>query len=168
VRRLRSSVHWIAIAAEALSGLILIAITVLNLAAVFMRYVMLDSISWSEEIMRYASIWLTFLAAGAVSWNHEHLNMDLFTRLGGERVQRMQRCATHLLAAFFAGIVVWQGISYCMRNGWQTAPTTGFLMLYAYGSIVVGGLLLLLVELVKARDALVLPRLPDSPAGQLQ
>ena len=114
--------------------------------------------------MRYASIWLTFLAAGAVSWNHEHLSMDLFTRLGGETAQKIQRIATHLLAAFFAGIVVWQGVIYCMRNGWQTAPTTGFLMLYAYGSIVVGGLLLLLVELVKARDALVLPRRPDTGA----
>ena len=167
MHRLRSSVHWLARAAEALSGLILIAITVLNLAAVFMRYVMLDSISWSEEIMRYASIWLTFLAAGAVSWNHEHLNMDLFTRLGGATAQRIQRCATHLLSAFFAGIVVWQGTSYCMRNGWQTAPTTGFLMLYAYGSIVVGGVLLLLVELVKARDALAGQEHPDTPAGRL-
>lgn len=140
--------------ADLIAGLILIAITLLNLAAVFMRYVMLDSITWSEEIMRYGSIWLTFLAAAAVSYRSEHLSLDLFRFIGSERFQRWHEAILHLLAAFFAATVLWQGVRYCLKNGMQTAPTTGMLMLWAYGAIVVGGALLLLAELLRSYDSL--------------
>ena len=43
----RPAVKFVLELADLISGLILIAITLINLAAVFMRYVMLDSLSWS-------------------------------------------------------------------------------------------------------------------------
>jgi TRAP-type C4-dicarboxylate transport system permease small subunit len=138
--------------ADLISGLILIAITLINLAAVFMRYVMLDSLSWSEEVMRYGSIWLTFLAAAAVSHRSEHLSLDFFRHRGPPVVQRLHQTSLHLLAAVFAGAVLWQGIQYCLRNGTQTAATTGIQMIWIYGAIVVGGGLMLLAELLRAWD----------------
>jgi TRAP-type C4-dicarboxylate transport system permease small subunit len=140
--------------ADLISGLILITITLINLAAVFMRYVMLDSLSWSEEVMRYGSIWLTFLAAAAVSHRSEHLSLDFFRHRGSPFVQRMHQAALHLLASIFAAVVLWQGILYCMRNGMQTAATTGIYMIWVYGAIVVGAALLLLAELLRTWDTL--------------
>lgn len=156
-RRLRSGVRAVIGAADLAAGLLLIAITAVNLAAVFMRYVMLDSIPWSEEVMRYASIWLTFLGAAAASFRGEHLSLDLMRGFGGPLVRRVHDGLLHLIAAGFAAVVLWQGVVYCIRNGLQTAPTTGMPMLYAYGALAVGGGLLLLAELARLVDAVVPP-----------
>ncbi len=150
----RPVVKFVLELADLISGLILIAITIINLAAVFMRYVMLDSLSWSEEVMRYGSIWLTFLAAAAVSHRSEHLSLDFFRHRGPPAVQRLHQTSLHLLASVFAGVVLWQGIQYCLRNGTQTAATTGIEMLWVYGAIVVGAALMLLAELTRAWDTL--------------
>jgi TRAP-type C4-dicarboxylate transport system permease small subunit len=150
----RPAVRFFLELADLISGLILIAITIINLAAVFMRYVMLDSLSWSEEVMRYGSIWLTFLAAAAVSHRSEHLSLDFFRHRGPPVVQRLHQTGLHLLASVFAGAVLWQGIQYCLRNGTQTAATTGIQMLWVYGAIVVGAALMLLAELLRAWDTL--------------
>jgi TRAP-type C4-dicarboxylate transport system permease small subunit len=138
--------------ADLAGGLILIAITALNLVAVFMRYVMLDSISWSEEIMRYGSIWLTFLGAAAASYHAEHLSLDLMRFRGTPLVRRLHESTLHLLASVFAAVVLWQGVRYCIKNWMQTAPTTGVVMLWAYGAIAVGGALMLIAELAKTWD----------------
>lgn len=149
--------------ADLAAGLILIAITVLNLVAVFMRYVMVDSISWSEEIMRYGSIWLTFLAAAAASHHAEHLSLDLMRFRGSPFVRRLHEASLHLLAALFAAVLLWQGLRYCLKNGMQTAPSTGLPMLWVYGAIVVGGALMLIAELAKAWESWVAP--PDRTTG---
>lgn len=148
--------------ADLVSGLILFGVTMLNIVAVFMRYVMHDSIPWSEEIIRYSVVWLTFLAASAVSWRREHLALELLTAMGGPLVRRLHRAALHLLAVVFCVFVVWQGVNYCLRSGMQTAPASGMLMLYVYGAIVVGGALMLIAEFVRMIDALTLPL--DDPA----
>ena len=140
--------------ADLAGGLILIAVTVLNLLAVFMRYVVNDSLSWSEEVMRYGSIWLTFLAAAAASHHAEHLSLDLMRFRGSPMVRRLHEAALHLLASVFAAVVLWQGVIYCLKNGMQTAPTTGVAMVWIYGAIAVGGGLMLMAELLKTWDAL--------------
>lgn len=151
--RVRPVVNGILELADLAGGLILIAVTAINLVAVFMRYVMLDSLSWSEEIMRYGSVWLTFLAAAAASYHAEHLSLDLMRFQGTPFFQRMHEAALHLLASLFAAVVLWQGVRYCLKNGMQTAPTTGVAMLWIYGAIAVGGALMLMAELSKAWDA---------------
>ena len=139
--------------ADLVGGFILIAMTLLNLSAVFMRYVLVDSLSWSEEILRYSSIWLTFLAAAAASYNAEHLSLDLLRFRGSPLVQRLHETALHLLAAIFSAVVLWQGVRYCIKNGMQTAPSTGYLMVWFYGAVAVGGALMLIAELTKTWDA---------------
>lgn len=152
-RHIRSLVHL----ADGLSGSLLLTIVAVNLAAVFMRYVMLDSISWSEEGIRYISVWMTFMGAAAASWYDEHMDMNMLADWGGPLFQRAHRAVLHVLTAVFACFVTWQGFVYCLRSGMQTAPTTGLPMIYVYGALVVGGALLFLVSLAKIYDQFVPP-----------
>lgn len=151
---------------DVITALLLIAITGLNLSAVFMRYVMLDSIAWSEEIMRYGSVWLTFLAAATVSYRNEHLSLEFLHGVGSPAVQKAHRVALHVLAALFGAFVLWQGIIYCGKSGMQTAPTTGLPMLVAYSAIAVGGGLIMVAELVRAWETLV-QSAPDDDTDDL-
>jgi len=159
---LRRLIRSLAHLADGFSGVLLLVIVAMNLAAVFMRYVMLDSISWSEEGIRYVSVWMTFMGAAAASWYDEHMDMNMMADWGGPMFQRSHRALLHLLTAVFAGFVTWQGVVYCQRSGMQTAPTTGLPMLYVYGALVVGGALLLLVSLAKIYDQIVPPETVDA------
>jgi TRAP-type C4-dicarboxylate transport system permease small subunit len=156
--QIRTLVRLAASACDHAVGWLLLALVAINGASVFMRYVVGDSISWSEEAIRYLAIWITFLGSAAASWNDEHLDMNLFAEAGGPVFRAAQRAVLHLLNTAFAGVLAWQGWIYCVLNGMQTAPTTGLPMIYVYGAIALGGFLLVAVHLVKAADALLAVR----------
>ena len=83
--------------------------------------------------------------------------MTLFDTIPSETFQRFHRAFLHLLAAVFGAIVLWQGSIYVTLNGMQTAPTTGLAMAWIYSAIPVGGLLVVLVSLVKIYDCFAPP-----------
>lgn len=139
--------------ADQASGWLLLSICVLNLVAVFMRYGLRDSISWSEEAIRYLAIWMTFLGAASASWLDEHMDMNLFAGLSNVRFQAWHKASLQVLTLAFGVLVCWQGVVYVKLNGMQTAPTTGLPMFWIYSAIAFGGLLLALVALVKMLDA---------------
>ena len=147
-------VSWLC---DAASGYLLLAICVLNCVAVFQRYVMLDAISWSEEAIRYLAIWMTFFGAAAASWLDEHMDMNLLADYGNPYFQKWHKASLQLLTAIFGVIVLWQGVIYVKLNGMQTSPSLGLPMVYVYSGIAVGGLLTLLISIVKIYDCFVPP-----------
>ena len=50
---------------ETIAAVLLVFIVVANFLGVFYRYGLRDPIGWTEEGMRYAVVWATFLAASA-------------------------------------------------------------------------------------------------------
>lgn len=143
--------------ADHAAGWLLLSICLLNLAAVFMRYGLRDSISWSEEAIRYLAIWMTFLGAASASWLDEHMDMNLFSGIASTRFQAWHKASLQILTLAFGALVCWQGFIYVKLNGMQTAPTTGLSMFWIYSAISVGGLLLALVAAVKLLDAFAPP-----------
>ena len=147
--------------ADQTAGWLLLVICLLNIAAVFMRYVMLNSISWSEEAIRYMAVWMTFLGVASASWLDEHMDMNLLDTLQNATFQKFHRAFLHLLTMIFGAIVLWQGSIYVKLNGMQTAPTTGVAMAWIYSAIPIGGLLVVLVSLVKLYDCFTPPPRDD-------
>ncbi len=150
----RAALRRVIVIADYASGWLLMAAIAVNAAAIFMRYVMNDSISWSEEAIRYIGVWITFLGAAAASWADEHMDMNMLGEFGGATFQRWHKILLQALAFTFGAFVAWQGVRYCILSGAQTAPTTGLPMLYIYSAIAVGGALIALVALVKIADQL--------------
>ena len=60
--------------------LIVAALAIILIAAVFWRYVLNSAISWSEEGSKYLMVWLTFRAK--VAWNkmEPHCRLSLVMR----------------------------------------------------------------------------------------
>lgn len=151
--QVRPLIRWV----DHASGWLLLAICALNLAAVVMRYGFRDSISWSEEAIRYIAIWMTFLGSASASWLDEHMDMNLFGGIASARFQSWHRAFLQVLTVVFGVLVTWQGWIYVQLNGMQTAPTTGLQMFWVYSAIAFGGGLLTLVALVKMIDAFMPP-----------
>lgn len=132
-----------------LVGSLLLLTVVINVAQVFYRYVLNDPIFWTEEAIRYVTVWFTFLGACAASYSDEHIEMNLFADLTNETLKRINKLIIQLGVLIFSGIISWQGARYCMLSGSQTSPTLEINMLYVYSSIAVGGVLLFIITLSK-------------------
>ena len=132
-----------------LIGWLLIACVVLNVLQVFTRYGLNAPLFWTEEMIRYATVWLTFAGAAAASLYGDHMDMNLFLDVRNARFQAWHQAALHTIVLGFSVLIIWQGTKFCLLNGSQTAPATGLPMLYVYGATVVGGMLLALTSVHK-------------------
>jgi TRAP-type C4-dicarboxylate transport system permease small subunit len=82
------SSQWKAKAGVALAALIrveqfisvgLLALILVSMGTqVISRYLLRAPLSWSEEVSRFAMIWLTFIAASFISARGQHIAVDLF------------------------------------------------------------------------------------------
>ena len=53
-------------------------IVFLMLTAIFFRYVLNSSLYWSDEIVRYLFVWLTFLGAAVAVRDKAHIRVEFF------------------------------------------------------------------------------------------
>ena len=136
-----------------IAGLLLVSV-LLNVTQVFTRYALNDPVFWTEEMVRYSTVWLTFAGAAAASLYGDHMDMNLFVDVKNRRFQAWHQAFLQLIILGFSVLIIWQGSKFCFLNGMQTAPATGLPMIYVYGAIVVGGVLLALVTLHKIATAL--------------
>lgn len=92
---------------------LLSAITVIVVfLQVFMRYVMGNSLSWSEELARYCSIWLIYIGISYGVKKHRHIKVDAFISLiKNKRVKLVINIISNLAFLVFAIFVVFRGYS---------------------------------------------------------
>ena len=91
-------------------------------AQVFFRYVLNQSLFWSEELARYMLVWLTFLGASVAYRRNVHPRIDLFSsRLDGPPARAM-RIGAHLVAAAFFGLLVIYGAQFAYFVRLQISP----------------------------------------------
>lgn len=137
-----------------LIGWLLLLSVALNVAQVFTRYAMNAPLFWTEEMVRYTTVWLTFAGAAAASLYGDHMDMNLFLEVRSARFQAWHQAFLHTIVLAFCVLIAWQGTRFCILNGMQTAPATGLPMVYVYGATTVGAVLLALVTVHKIAAAL--------------
>ena len=110
---------------------------------VFFRYVLNQSLFWSEELARFQLVWLTFLGAAVAYRRGAHPGIDALHA----RLPPAWRRATTVLvhgvsAALFAVMIVYGAqFAYFVRN--QISPALGLPKWIVFAVIPVGGALLL-------------------------
>ena len=144
-----------------LVGWLLVISVLLNVAQVFTRYAMNAPLFWTEEMVRYTTVWMTFVGAAAASLYGDHMDMNLFLDVKNARFQAWHQAFLQLIVLVFCVLIIWQGGLFCILNGMQTAPATGLPMIYVYGATVVGSVLLALVSIHKMVASLA----PQSDTG---
>lgn len=130
---------------ESVAALLLLGIVLINVLQVIFRYVIGIPVGWTEEVMRYSVIWVTFLASAAALYRHEHMTIDI---AGSLLTSRLARRALHVLVlaciGFFCFMLAWEGIPLGLRNASQFSPSARIPMIWPYIAVAVGGVLMLL------------------------
>ncbi|MBQ2262785.1 MAG: TRAP transporter small permease [Loktanella sp.] len=115
----------------------------LNLMQVGGRYFFSTGFSWTEEVMRYAMIWLMMLGSVACIFRVEHMGIEALEGLVPDDYARYVKSALYTVAAVFCVIILYYGLPLTLRNAAQTAPASGIPMIIPYAALPVGSALML-------------------------
>ncbi|MBO8173344.1 MAG: TRAP transporter small permease [Bacillaceae bacterium] len=108
---------------------------------VFMRYVMENSLSWSEELARYCFIWMIYLGISYGVRKRRHIKVDVLLLLfKGKRIKLFFSILANLLFLVFCGFVVkyGSGIALQLLEYGQKAPALQFPIGFVYMAAPVG------------------------------
>ena len=128
---------------EISAALLLIVVTLLNLTQVGGRYFFSTGFSWTEEVMRYAMIWLMMLGSVACIFRLEHMGIEALEGFVRPAHVRFVKSALYSIAAIFCVVILIYGIPLALRNAAQTAPASGIPMIIPYAALPVGSALML-------------------------
>lgn len=103
---------WVGKVAVNLAWVMLLAITLLNIAQVFYRYVLNDALSWSEEVSLWMMVWITFLMLPVAYHRGLNISMMFFRdKLKKNRSEYIIRCFFHIIVIVIAIV--------CFDQAWQ-------------------------------------------------
>ena len=89
---------------------------------VFVRYVLEQSLPWTEEVSRYSFIWASFLTAAVIVGRGEHFSIDFLLEKMSFRLRCATRIATTVLCLGFTLVLIFFGTRWSLRQMIATSP----------------------------------------------
>jgi TRAP-type C4-dicarboxylate transport system permease small subunit len=141
--------HLVSKATLVICGGLLLTMVVIQALGVICRFVLHDSLSWSDEVSSYLFVWLTCLGAAAGVKLRVHPEVKaLADRLPPMTQHLLQDIADLAIAGLGIVFVVYGGDMLTLM-GTETASSLPISMVYPYLAIPVGGALLILHAVVR-------------------
>lgn len=135
-------------AIELLAVASVLIILVVGGLQVFFRYVLGQSLFWSEELMRVTMIWMVMLTAGLAYSRGQFLGMRLLVDRLPAGARRVADVVSALLMIAFLAVVFWFSLRFAWMTRLQSVPAMQISLLWIHGALAVGtGLLILHIAL---------------------
>lgn len=133
-----------------ISGLALVAITLIIPFGVFMRYVMNDPQSWPEPASVVMMVLFSFVGGAAVYRANVHIAVESLTQAVRPAVRDLMAQLVQALMGLIALFMIGYGLQLCQITWHQSVPEfPGLPVGLVYGPIPLGGLLTFLFLLEK-------------------
>jgi TRAP-type C4-dicarboxylate transport system permease small subunit len=129
-----------------LVGLIIV-LSVLLGAGVFYRYILNDSIYWSNEVARYLLVYITFLGATLAHRHGVHVRIDIILeRLSAINKKRLDKLISLLFLLFWVVILVssWKLLPMFMM---QKTATLNIPFAYPFAAVPISALVWILYSI---------------------
>jgi TRAP-type C4-dicarboxylate transport system permease small subunit len=110
----------------------------------FTRYIMNDSLSWTEEIARYGLMWLAFIGGAVVTRKKAHIAVELLSNLMKPSPLRSALLAlVDFITLGFMGLLAYFSVTIIERMHAQTMTVVELPMSIVYGGVGLGCFLML-------------------------
>jgi TRAP-type C4-dicarboxylate transport system permease small subunit len=109
----------------------------------FTRYVLNDSVAWTEEIARYLLIWITFIGAAISFRRGTHISVEALHHFVPEKLVRPLRFAIDITTVCFVVLLCWFSITITERMHIQTMTVIEWPMSIVYAGVGLGCFLML-------------------------
>jgi TRAP-type C4-dicarboxylate transport system permease small subunit len=128
-----------------LSGLAMVAITLMIPSGVFMRYVMNDPLQWPEPASVIMMVFFSFVGGAAVYRANQQIAVEALMRAVGPRSRAAMQWGVHASMLLVAGFMLGYGVHLCQITWGNTIAEFPWLSTgVVYMPIPLGGLLTLL------------------------
>lgn len=139
---------------------LMLTATTVAIIQVIARYVFNNSLYWSEEVILYALISMTFLSASMGVRYAAHISVDMLYAFAGPRLTRLLRRVSVVLGMVFAASMLYFGgrLSLNTLNMGQLSPAMQVPVGYVYLAIPTAAVfmliryLLILQALLRGKD----------------
>lgn len=130
--------------AEYATAVMLFMMVVILFTQVFFRFVLQNSLSWSEEVSRYLFIWISLLGVSIGVKRGFLVSISILTdRLQGI-IKKMTEIGCSVLILLFGVLMVYYGLEISLKVANQLSPAMRISMSYVYFSVPVSGLLIII------------------------
>lgn len=127
-----------------LMALMLAVMTVFIFWQVFARFVVGDSLTFSEELSRFLMIWLTMLGSAYALRKGTLIAVDMLPDMLKGNAKKVVKTLISFMVIIFSGVLVTHGWEMSMLVSTQKAPSTTISMFYPMFALPTGGFLLIL------------------------
>ena len=132
------------------ASILLVIIAVIVNWGVFCRYVLFAPLPWSEQIPKYAMIWMGFLGASVGLSRDRHIGFDILIVRLPPMVRKLIIIAGRSLVLFFLSMMTIYGVSFAFAVGFSSnAPMLPIPMFYLFLAVPVGGVFMILQATIK-------------------
>jgi TRAP-type C4-dicarboxylate transport system permease small subunit len=104
----------------------------------FTRYVLNDSLAWTEEIARYGLIWVTFIGAVMVTRRNSHIAVVLLPNLLPAWAARLLLALVDLATLGFVALLAYFSVLILERMQMQRMTVVELSMSYVYAAVMFG------------------------------
>ena len=101
---------------ETICIILMSVMTIIIFIQVIMRYVMHNSLSWSEELARYCFVWLIYIGVAYGCKLMKHIKIDAALKLFPEKVRPYITIVGELLVLAFAAYIVVTGVELTYKQ----------------------------------------------------
>ena len=128
-----------------------VALLFLLSAVVFVRFVPIASLGWSDEIIEWAFAWMVFIGAAALWRENEHFRVDWIPgKLKGRPSGKWIGIGVELLSMFFIGVMTYYGF-LLMISAHDRSPILELPRHYWYLCIPLAGVVMMMYSLRNLR-----------------
>jgi len=114
----------------------------------FTRYVLNDSLAWTEEIARYGLMWIVFIGGAMVTRKNSHIAVELISNVMKPGPMRAALLAfVDIVKLAFIGLLAYLSVTILDRMTIQRMTVIDLPMSYVYAGVALGCFLMLLRQI---------------------
>ncbi len=130
---------------KVLTGILVVTV----LVGVFFRYVVRDSLSWTEELARYLMIWAALLAVSVGIKDKEHVGIQLLIKQFPPLITKIITFIVYIIIMVFLGVLTFKGYQVADKAKTQLSLALNISMYWPLMSIPVSGVLAIIQQLIQ-------------------
>lgn len=117
------------------------------IVGVFFRYVMQNSLSWTDEIALLCFSWTVFLTAALAVRDNSHVRVEVIDGILSLQVKWLLNQAIWIAIALVGAYMVWTGLDFVDLNYGDTSPALRYPVWIRDVSLPVSGVLIIIFAL---------------------
>lgn len=126
--------------------IVLIGMVVILTAHIVFRYIINNSLTWSEELLKIMLVWFGMMSVSILAIRREHVSIVVFKEHMPKKVADLLSKCTQILTVFVCVVVIVVGISYVVTAGFRPTPALRIPYGYAYAAIPVSFVFVTIAE----------------------